>query len=526
MISGVVPPPHPSGDPEWSAGPLRMRGGRLSPPGRELWAWSAQPIAWHYWSRWTVGATRGMRGWFGGGRVSTVAFDGAEAGTAYLWSACRWLPDDGRRRSAEELADLGREVAELCRRLGLDRTKGSPGSVGVAAMRPLGRTRRVPHDQNEWSHEAIYGGRNEAWRVGASGPCVQWDRSSAYVAHLAEPLPLAWAARWTETPSLAEEGVSDATVVVPDTIEVPPLPVRARCREGTRTVYPHGRMRGRWCHEELRAAAERGCRVTLHAGYVYPAQALVGPYQAFASLVWRLRRAHPLVKRVGVGLVGRMHSGLENRRVVPLHLETTPPDEESLRRFLGAEALILDAGNRTGADRRLDVALMRQVSETWAPYVDMPAAAHILARARLELLCALEANRDRVLACATDGMILDGHAPPSWHRPDAVRDGLGGWRLDARAESCELVGPVHYRLTFADGSRKQRCSGLLREKVDAFLAGHVADQVVELGLECGPAAGRRVRRKVDPRAVSITGGRVDGRPPVVELRKGVTVVVS
>lgn len=513
MIVGVTAPSSPAGEPSWSGGELRLEGGRLAPPGTECWAWSAERVAWHYWSRWTTGATRNMRGWFGGGIVSTVAI----GQRAKLWSALRWLPDDGDRRTPEQLADLGRDVAQLCRQLGLDGTKGSPGSVAVGACNELGRLPRVPHDQQAWAADAIYGGRNEAWRPGTHGQCTQWDRASAYVAHLAEPLPCALSGRWTESPRITDDGISDALVLIPDHVPVPPLPARAACAEGVRTIYPHGRVRGRWSHEELRAAVERGCRVlTLGPGYVYPRFAPVPTYRAFADRVWQLRRQHPLVKRVGVGLVGRMHAGLEQRRVVPIRLGDDPPDQTALVRFLGAEAVILGRGKgelRTGAD----VALMRLTSESWAPSVNMPAAVHLLARARLELLAFLEHNRERVIACATDGAILTGIAPPSWHRRDARENQLGAWRVEALARSCQLVGPVHYRMTLPDGTEKLRASGLLRERVDAFMAGRTVKQPGMLGMACGPGAGRVVVRTLNPDAVSVTGGRVRGRPAVCEV---------
>lgn len=504
-----------------------MLSGRLFPPEREAWAWVAGPVALSYWRRWTVGATRHIRGWFGGSDLASVQFGGGDD-RRMMWSMARWAADEGERATPDKLEAHGLRVWEGCRALGLERTHGSPGSAAVALLRLLsgGRLPFAPHEQQEWCEGAVYGGRAEVWRPGVHGACVQWDRRSAYVAHLADPVPDCRSARWAEHPDLRVDGVSDAVVDVPESMEVPVLPVRAQTPEGKRTVYPHGRLRGRWTHLELRAAVDRGATLrTLGPGVEYHRMVPAGPYQAFAARVWDRRRAWPDAKRVGVALVGRMHSGRVQRRAQPIHVADDLVDPSALAHYLGAADVILGHGGLMGRVGP-DVAIYRDEAKLYSPHVNMPAAVHVLARARLALLGVLEANRGRVVACATDGAIFTGWGEPSWPVGARTGESLGAWRVEARARSAEVVGPVHYRMRLQGGGEKVRTAGLMRELADKFFKGRAVAVKVPLPLEAGRRVGTIVTRRIRPDSVSVTGGRVDGRVALVDVGPdGTTFVV-
>lgn len=496
--------------------------GRLVLPSPYCWAWNAEAVALSYWFAWTPETVAHLRGYFGGGHVSAVVFGSSRArhvpyGGA-LYSASRWLTEP--LEGADALAAFGNEVRYGCELLRLPKVKGSPGSVGAAVLDLVApRMRRPTHEVQQFAELAIYGGRNEAWRVGRVGRVSQWDRSSAYAAHLYDPLPVARSERLTARPDLRLDGVSLADVEAPrGCCRVPVLPVRAQLNDDTVTVWPWGRFCGAWTHEELRAAVDRGYRVRLRTGMTWTT-APHREYRLAADRLWNARAKWPLAKRAAVALVGRLHAGRVNRRVIPFmpHAGEEPID--------AAERLGLRDGwivvSRDRAHTHLALGL--EESSSYGPRVNMPAAATILARARLELLRVLEANADRLVACATDGVILDGAAAPAGAQ---LGGELGEWREELQARSGNVRGPIAYELVGLDGSRKVRVAGVARVLASRYLKGEAVSWTERASLLRRRAAGTWAPRKASPNTASVTGGRRHGRTPVVDRVGGQNRVIG
>jgi hypothetical protein len=419
----------------------------------------------------------------------------------------------------EAIADAGLEVADACYALGLDRPRGSPGSAAVAVLEDvLGKRRsRLRHDVDELVRLAIYGGRSECYARGELGPLVQLDRRSAYVAHLLDPLPVGGEGVVTTRPSLKAEGVSIARVSVePGACLLPVLPCRARLEGEERTVYPWGEWTGAWTHAELRAARDRGYRVKLVRGVVWPRLTRSGSYARFARLVEdATARGHKLAKRVGVALVGRLHVGRESRVVVPFQVQPGATARAVAERLgIGPGDVVLGGG--TGPGRRgPDIAVLSREARCAPAWADPAAAVAILAANRLELLRVLEANATRAIACATDAVMLRGLEPAAGVEADAGR--FGDWRVDFEATSSTVTGPTAYALEGADGEKKVRVLGVPREKAAAFLKGERAHWQSMLGVLQGKSAGAWVWRGATRDSTKHRGtARVPGTWPVVE----------
>src|SRR5688572_25141441 len=104
----------------------RIDRGRLVLPSAYNWAWNAESVALSYWFAWTPETVAHLRGYFGGGHVSSVVLGSPRArrvpyGGA-LYSACRWLSDP--LEGADALAAFGNEVRYGCELLGLPKVKG------------------------------------------------------------------------------------------------------------------------------------------------------------------------------------------------------------------------------------------------------------------------------------------------------------------------------------------------------------------------------------------------------------------
>lgn len=514
---GVYGPDGPGREPVWSDGRgPGLEDGRWTPSARVSWAWDAEAVALHYWRTWTVRSTRGIKGWFGGSRVATLA-SGSGPRARYVYSLCRWIVDP--LSSAESIADAGLEVAAACYSLGLDRPRGSPGSAAVAVLEDvLGKRRsRLRHDVDKLVRLAVYGGRMECYARDDVGPVIQLDRRSAYVAHLLEPLPVGGDGRLTDKPDLRAEGVSVARVSVePGACVLPVLPCRARLEGEERTVYPWGEWVGAWAHSELRAARDRGYRVKLLRGVHWPRLTRSGSYARFAAMIEdATRRGHPLCKRVGTALVGRLHVGRESRVVVPFSVLPGEGAREVAKRLgIGPGDVIVGGG--TGPGRRgPDVAILSRTARCAPAWADPAAAVAILAAARLELLRVIEANADRVVSCATDSVILRGHELARDVDLDEGR--FGQWREDFRAHAATVTGPTAYRLEGPAGAVKVRALGIPREQAAAFLRGERAHWQAMLGVMQGKHAGSWVWRQATRDAAKHRGtAKAPGTWPVVQ----------
>lgn len=488
---------------KWSSG--AWSGGAAFPVERAF-AWNAEALGLHLWCDFSPEIGKSVRGWFSAGRVSTIA-----QGTGYVFSASRWLADPVE--TADHLAAFGAELQAGCHSLGIN-LKGSPGSAALAIFKNLSRGEKVDHATNAFAEQAIYGGRAELFRGGELEELSQWDRSAAYLAHLAEELPVPGTERWTAKGDLKLEGISEAVVEAePNVCPVPCLPCHVEIAPGEhRTVYPWGRFIGRWPNVELRAALERGYRIRLRGGVTYGRMARRAELTRFVDKVWTARTRFPLAKRIGLALVGKLHEPRVTRLV--------EPGFGPFRTVREAKIAALRAGPGAIIVKHAHVVLPLRVREKFSWYVNMPLAAHILALGRLELLRFAEANRDRLCTLATDGAILTG-----WKKPSGVELGrdLGEWRRDYEADRGVIHGPLAYTLEAEGKAPKLRTAGVSRALAQKFLKGETVYWKSRAGLLARGMAGRTVKRRANARD-HLSTQRTDelGRiaPPLVNYAVG------
>jgi hypothetical protein len=148
--------------------------------------------------------------------------------------------------------------------------EGLGGEVGMTAPSTAMATyrrafQRVPLQTHVKSHklarEAYYGGRTEVFRRKFDGPGMlcYGDVNSMYPWAMCGDAPVGDATTirgscdW-EYLSRCRAGIVEATVYVPESSYVPPLPVR----HGGKLVFPVGTFKGAWHADELRCLLECG----------------------------------------------------------------------------------------------------------------------------------------------------------------------------------------------------------------------------------------------------------------------------
>lgn len=458
-------------------------------PAERVCLWNAETLGLHAWIDGPEEIARRVRGWFSAGKVATIAL-----GDRYAFSASRWLADP--IEDAPSLHSFASSLQAGCNSLGIN-LKGSPGSAAVAVWEKIvRRPEKIDTELNAWCEDSIYGGRAETYWTGESTlPHSQWDRSSAYLAHLRDELPVAGSARFGSG-DLGAEGISEAIVEAwPDLYsKVPALPAKVMISDTeSRTVYGWGRFWGRWPNVELRAARDRGYRIRLLGGVTFERSGRNPDLISFSSRLWNAKRAFPLAKRIGLALVGKLHENRTQRVVAPFG---------PFRDWKEARRAAVEAGPGSIPIPHARVILKLQHRDKYSWYANMAVASHVLALARLELLRFAEANLGRLATLATDGAILVGTEPPSGV---TLGPELGGWRLDFTAKGGASVhGPLAYRLSPGDGSPdKVRTAGVSRALAGKFLSGEAVEWGSRAGLLARSKAGELVHRRV--RAADFSG---------------------
>lgn len=132
-------------------------------------------------------------------------------------------------------------------------------TIGATAMRAW----RKKFMRKNWeaasvpiAMDAYYGGRTEAFYIGAVGKTTIADVNSMYPDKMLREYPDCASL----APSLLRThkfGVGKFKILVPHTLHIPPLPYRV----GGRLLFPTGELEGAWTYHEVRAAVEAGCRV-------------------------------------------------------------------------------------------------------------------------------------------------------------------------------------------------------------------------------------------------------------------------
>jgi hypothetical protein len=273
---------------------------------------------------------------------------------------------------------------------------------------PLGS---CPGCMHEWVRRAFYGGRTEVFeRAGSGLKCFDVNSSYPFAMTFRMPCgearecPGSVAIRMLERLAKNHIGFVECEVEIPDTCEIPPLPVRSS-EHGGKLVFPTGRFSGVWGWDELALLAHPlvGGRITKIVRSVW--------YQAapcfvdYVEVLYQYRDKSrddydeglsELAKLLMNALFGKTAMNPIRTKIIHLAEEDEPP--------VGAVAMTEDDDCRTF-----------KVSErTDAPYIAPQLAAHITTLGRVTLWRIMADVRERggkVYYCDSDSVFADVDLP-------------------------------------------------------------------------------------------------------------------
>jgi hypothetical protein len=375
---------------------------------------------------------------------------------------------------------------------------------------------REPFSRHKHLHsffrEAYYGGRVEIFRERIEN-AAYYDVNSSYPAAMLEPIPVGGVVEVKGQPPASVKkgrvGFARAKVLVPDSIDIPPLPVRDG--ETGRLIFPTGKLYGTWPTVELDFAEQMGCKVY----YEYSAWIEAKPALAeFVRDMYRYRDKSRPDYDEGLSQVAKImlnstygKFGMASEREKLLYLEDgeAPPD--------GARP----------ANTRLDCCAWYVKEETDAAYIIPQIAAHITALARIRLLNYLlaAAARGTVAYCDTDSIITTADLS------DLCSTELGAIKDEGAGErfSGEFLLPKCYRLDGDRGTTKLALKGYMSRKPETFERVKRGEQIlIESFEKIGALARGNFAR--GPQKVVITRQLVSQDKKRVHLDDGSTRAIS
>jgi hypothetical protein len=355
------------------------------------------------------------RGCNGYCRIPEKAREGDPDLEAYVVADCRALYDG--------LVAL--EEFTATHRIALRGTLGQ--TAWIAAQDELG----VPDSEISWhcyrhARKGDRGGRSAIIRPKAEGPGSHHDICNAYPAQLAHAdLPVGDPHELGERHALralrrARPGMYTCTVVVPDTLFLPPLP----WMHGGQLNFPVGRFAGTWTLPELVAAIERGVVLEkVHSALIWEGTAPV-----FADLVQRwyeirrkVGRKTPhgqWIGRLAKALTGKFAERPDRSRV------TMYPDEIKvcLRKGKCRDGCTFRCGAYEPID--LDGFIWAIPFSHLGPSAYPQWSSYLRAMTRVQWLEQAERYGEDLCFGNTDSLWTIGRAAP-----EPLGDGLGEWEL-------------------------------------------------------------------------------------------------
>ncbi len=225
-------------------------------------------------------------------------------------------------------------------------------------------------------------------------------------------------------------GIFHVRVYVPDTINIPILPVRL----DKKLKFPTGEFDGVWCNIELKEAERIGCKILYCYDYIYYKKSKKY-FSQFASFVWDKRKEYKalnnsgmekMIKRMGNSLYGKFAQ--RNNAEIFCRLKEYPaavPDGSEFIEYRG-EMWVIVKGESTPAK------------------FEFPAiAAFITSYARIKLYKGIEANADTIIYCDTDSNKLTAPA-----KGIIIGNELGQWKNEGEQTS------IFYRPKFYGDKHK------------------------------------------------------------------------
>jgi len=333
--------------------------------------------------------------------------------------------------------------------------------------KPLPRS----EDTHTFVRTGYFGGRVEVFKREGHG-LHYFDINSSYPRAMLEDMPGGEATEWDGKPprrvTSKKIGFVEADVWVPDTINIPPLPIRLESgkhntdiRNGapdSKLIFPAGKLHGVWEWDELQLAMEQGCRI--HKWYHSTWYEPVSIFKGFVEELYSYRDKRSPKYDVGLAEVAKL---MLNSAYGKFGMRTL---RKKIYRWDDPEL----PENAVPASGEPDSPIWYAEEEVDAPYIMPQVAARVTSLARIRLYRAMrEAERlgGTVYYCDTDSIITDVVLPTGpelgalkdegvdWAKgldADLVSRGFEpkGWETLSGRLHGEFIGPKLYMLDVND----------------------------------------------------------------------------
>lgn len=319
---------------------------------------------------------------------------------------------------------------------------GLSPTIGGISMKAF-RTNFLEGSIETWNEpkalEAYFGGRCELFYKGKIDGYGEWqginvaDVNSMYPRVMQERYPDCSSLNESEDWEQYEFGISEVTIFVPESVNVPPLPCR---NEAGRLVFPVGTFRGTWTNHEIRHAVKT-CRArVLQTHYSIGTDTGLDIFSKYVAHFYEKRKQSKnefektFYKLFLNNLYGRLAQ--HNPRV---EARTAEMDEEE--------------------QEETQARLVKRLGHFWIyeiPLVEPPETAnwlwgtYVTSYARILLhsgLLAVEKAGGQLIYCDTDSIFWAGPEAPAGLDLDEKK--LGAWKVE-RFKSGEFIIPKGYIL--------------------------------------------------------------------------------
>ena len=342
-----------------------------------------------------------------------------------------------------------------------------------------GKMVKYSKELRDYMREAYRGGRVEVFKrygknlyiydVNSLYPCVMKNfdyPSGRYKIHTGLDAQSRFIAIKNRRKNL---GIVEATVDIPKQ-DICPLPILI----SDKLIFPYGRVRFKWCTEELIYAMENFNVKLVKVHKLIEWKNKCKPFTNFIDKFYKLKKEN---KGNAKGTVGKLilnslygKFGMKEEREEYISKEKF---EEAKGLFKEEFELTKELFEETKIKRELKIlGKTFYVSEEqfWADYILVHIAAHISSYARLELLKKMKELKDKgytVYYCDTDSIFTD--CPPEGFGNVDDKE-LGFWSLEREIEEAIFIAAKTYSFITKEGKEKTKMKGVFKEYMLKFEA--------------------------------------------------------